>query len=87
MIYIIHFEDKLHHAQHYVGYYKKGNLRQRLNEHRSGRGARILQVCNERNINYWVARLMPGDRNRERQIKNAKCTPKYCPVCRELNKQ
>lgn len=83
MIYIIHFDEPLAHARHYVGYYKRGNLRKRLQEHRSGRGARILQVCNERGIEYRVARLMPGDRNRERQIKNAKCTPRYCPVCRE----
>lgn len=87
MIYIIHFDEPLAHARHYVGYYKRGNLKRRLEEHRSGRGARILQVCNERGIEYRVARLMPGDRNRERQIKNAKCTPRYCPECRAIKKR
>lgn len=87
MIYIIHFDEPLAHARHYVGYYKRGNLKRRLEEHRSGRGARILQVCNERGITYRVVRLMEGDRNRERQIKNAKCTPRYCPECRKIKKR
>ncbi|PHN06150.1 hypothetical protein [Flavilitoribacter nigricans] len=87
MIYIIHFDEPLAHARHYVGYYKRGNLKKRLKEHRSGRGARILQVCNERGISYRVVRLMPGDRNRERQIKNAKCTPRYCPECSKIKKR
>lgn len=82
MVYVIHFETPLSHAQHYIGYCRKGRLRERLNEHRTGKGARILQACNEAGINYWVSDLIPGGtRKLERKMKNYKKGSRFCPVC------
>lgn len=82
MIYIIHFDRPLSHARHYVGYCDDNRLPERLEEHRAGMGARILTECNRQGIGYQVVRTMKGDRRRERQIKRAKCTPRYCPICK-----
>lgn len=89
MIYILHFDTPLAHAHHYVGYCDDTDnaLEDRLKEHRSGRGAKILAVCNERGITYQLARTLPGDRTRERQIKNTNNTSRYCPICRAQKKQ
>lgn len=82
MVYVIHFERPLHHARHYVGLVaSRERLGCRLQEHRSGRGAKILDACNRARIPYRVVRTLNGGRLRERKVKNCKNTPKYCPAC------
>ncbi len=46
MVYLIHFESKLHHAQHYIGFVE-GDLGQRIALHKLGRGAKLLAELNE----------------------------------------
>jgi len=88
MVYLIHFENKLSHAQHYIGYCEDGRLDQRFAEHLAGTGANILKVCNERGIKYEVARTWAKwGRKKERFLKNTKSAPKYCPICREEKQQ
>ena len=82
MLYLIHFDEKLSHAQHYLGYTDDSReVDQRLAQHKSGQGARILRACNENNITYSIVRMMPGDRTEERRIKNCNSLKDYCPVC------
>lgn len=83
MIYLIHFDTPLHHANHYVGFVDgdQNAVNTRLAEHRAGHGAKILAACNQRGITYKVVRTMPGNRARERQIKNTHQTRAYCPIC------
>ena len=79
-VYLIHFQEPLHHARHYVGFADKVN--KRLAHHKQGSGARILQVCNERGIGYDLARTWEGQgRDFERKLKNCKNAARYCPVC------
>jgi predicted GIY-YIG superfamily endonuclease len=82
-VYLIHFDSPIsekHTCQHYLGYAEDPAAR--LKEHKSGRGARLTQVANERSIGYSIVRVWPdGDRNFERQLKNRKNTPCLCPVC------
>lgn len=87
MIYLIHFDQPLHHANHYVGFVDgdENAVKARLEEHRAGWGAKILAACNRQGITYNVVRTMPGDRNRERQIKNGHKTRAYCPICSQQN--
>jgi len=83
MVYLIHFEVKLQHAQHYLGFTQE-NLEQRIKQHQNGTGAKILKACNERGIKWSVVRTWPdGDRNFERQLKNRKKTRCLCPQCKE----
>ncbi|MBD0289216.1 MAG: endonuclease [Flavisolibacter sp.] len=83
MVYLIHLSEKLHHAQHYIGYCNEGTLQQRLYHHRNGTGARFMQVVTELGIPWQVARVWEkGDRNFERKLKNRKKARCLCPCCR-----
>lgn len=92
MIYLIHFDRPIgterHSAQHYCGFVDgdENSVQARLEEHRAGWGAKILNHCNRQGIGYKVARTMPGDRNRERQLKNGKKLRAYCPICSKSKK-
>jgi len=87
MLYLIHFAEPLgtdrHQARHYLGFVEGDEtaVYARLEEHRAGWGARITAACNQRGIQYEVARILPGDRNRERQLKNGKKLGRICPIC------
>lgn len=82
MVYIIHFSQKLHHAQHYLGYVQD-DLIQRLELHLSNKGAKLLAAVNNNGIHWQVVRIwLDGDRHLERILKNYKKTRCFCPVCR-----
>lgn len=80
-VYLIHFDSPLSgRAQHYIGW--STDVFQRLHQHRHNQGARILEVCNERGINYHIARVWKWKtRSFERQLKNRHGARVLCPVC------
>jgi predicted GIY-YIG superfamily endonuclease len=78
-IYLLHFSQPYGHAKHYVGY--TTNLQQRLEAHKSGTGARLLEVITQAGISFQLARTWKGTRKSERAIKNRKEAPRLCPVC------
>jgi hypothetical protein len=57
------------------------NVKRRLAEHEAGRGARLLAVVREAGIGWQLARLWPGGRARERQIKRQGGHARHCPLC------
>ena len=62
MVYLIHFSEKLHHAQHYIGFVDK-NLQQRINKHKSNKGAKLLVAVNNKGIQWEVVSVWEeGDR-------------------------
>src|SRR5215813_3042056 len=79
VIYLIHFDQPLKHARHYLGY--ADDLAARLERHRSGDGARLLAVLKSAGITWRCVRTWPGSRKLERQLKNRKEAPKLCPIC------
>jgi hypothetical protein len=80
-VYLIHFERRLKHAGHYLGYCH--NLDERLGRHRAGSGARLMEVVSQSGIDWKVVRTWRGDRRFERRLKNRKNVPRrLCPVCR-----
>lgn len=92
MIYLLHFSaplgTKKHQAQHYLGWVKgsKKNVQERLQEHRSGSGARITAACNQRQIPYDLVQCFPGDRSLERRIKRRKNLKRLCPICSNIKR-
>jgi hypothetical protein len=88
-VYLIHFDTPVAHAQHYVGYVNgdgPNDLARRIDRHAASNGARLLAVCNARLIPWRVVRVWRNvDRRFERQIKRAKSTRAYCPVCAATN--
>jgi predicted GIY-YIG superfamily endonuclease len=82
LIYLVHLDKPLHHAKHYLGWCESFGLENRLHEHRTGQGSKLLRAVNEAGIGYQVVKTWRGTRSKERQMKRWKCTPRLCPVCR-----
>jgi predicted GIY-YIG superfamily endonuclease len=81
-VYLLHFDQKFKHAQHYIGY-TSGPVKKRIEEHRSGNGARLIQVITQQGIGFSVAKTWHGKSRRfERQLKNRHGANKFCPICR-----
>jgi predicted GIY-YIG superfamily endonuclease len=78
-VYLLHFSRPYKHARHYTGW--ASDLEARLAEHEHGRGARLLQVITAAGITWKLARTWPGDRKRERELKNMGGASRRCPEC------
>jgi len=64
-VYLLHFDEPIGdldnphgQAQHYLGY--ADDLEVRLERHRAGNGARLLEVCKERGITWRLVRTWSG---------------------------
>jgi len=51
MVYLLHFDSPYFHARHYLGWTSLP-IETRLDHHRTGHGARLLQVITEAGINF-----------------------------------
>ena len=79
-VYLIHFEERLHHAGHYLGYSKM--LTVRIWMHKINQGAKLIQAVNKAGIQWRVVRTWVVDgQDLERLLKNQKNSPRYCPIC------
>lgn len=78
-IYLLHFHTPLSHARHYLG--SADDVEQRLQEHRTGRGARLMAVVTAAGITWEVARTWEGDRKEERRLKRLGGHARLCPLC------
>ena len=83
MLYLIHFDRKLHHAQHYIGFARDAKtFPRRIEHHRRGSGARLMAAVVAAGIDFQVVRVWDdGDRNEERRLKNRHNGPRLCPHC------
>ena len=79
VVYLICFSEPYKRVQHYLGC--TNNLDRRLSEHRSGNGARLLQVVNEAGITYAVVRVWNGYFEKELELKKRKQASHFCPKC------
>lgn len=83
-VYLLHFSEKVSHAQHYVGFAE--NIRRRVDVHLTGgcKASPLVRAALRAGVEVILTRVWPGSsRNDERSIKNRKGTPKLCPICRE----
>jgi len=78
-VYLLHLDPPLKHTRHYTGW--TSNLDERLEAHRTGRGARLMEVVKEAGGTFRLVRTWPGSRALERAIKDRKAAPKLCPEC------
>ena len=78
-VYLLHFDRPLKHARHYLGYAE--DLGARLERHRAGNGARLMEVIATAGITWRLARTWEGGRKLERQLKRRKEAPALCPIC------
>lgn len=79
-VYLIHFNTAYKHAKHYLGSAK--DLEQRLEQHRMGRGARLIEVIQQHGISWEVVRTWTATRKKESQLKKQGGRSRLCPVCK-----
>lgn len=92
VVYLLHFDEPIGNpnnpraqAQHYIGWADR--LDRRIQQHQTGKGARITAALAERGIGFQIAQTWPGSRSFERQLKNKKNARRLCPVCAALAAQ
>jgi hypothetical protein len=85
--YLLHFAEpigadrpRVAQAQHYVGWAARGRVAARVGDDLAGRGCALVRYALGLGIGAELVRVWPGDRNRERQLKQNSAT-RYCPVC------
>jgi len=83
-VYILHFQQPLHHAKHYVG--STTDIVGRVKKHATGDGARLTAVVKENGGHFRVAALFQPTRSEsirllEIVLKRKKNACKYCPIC------
>lgn len=83
-VYLLHFSTSFHHASHYLGWTSLP-VEQRIEQHRSGHGARLLEVVTAAGITFKVARTWDGTRKLERSLKNHHNARRHCPLCKKTN--
>lgn len=82
LVYLLHFDPPVAHARHYLGSTPDHNLHRRMQEHASGRGAKLTSVAAARGVRMTLARIWHApDRTLERKMKVAKHLNRHCPVC------
>ncbi len=93
-VYLLHLQQPLSRgvsptgkplqAGHYIGFSERDELSERMAEHMSGRGSKMLAAAVQRGIAWQIARVWKGrraDRCFERRLKNRKEAPRLCPIC------
>lgn len=83
-VYLLHFSQPYKHARHYLG--STCDLEQRLQLHRNGRGARLMEVVAAAGIGFEVCRLWrfnTGEEARayEKVLKHRHSGLRLCPYC------
>lgn len=85
-IYVLHFDDPIAHAQHYVGCTK--NPLYRFKKHSIGQGSRLCKELFKRGISFQIGSLSCCTLNQmrkiERQLKNQKNAARYCTICNKM---
>lgn len=85
-VYLLHFDRPYKHARHYIGY-ARDSIKRHVEQHRLGRGARLMTVIKEAGIGFVVAKTWSkGTRKFERQLKNNGSAVRICPICKKMKK-
>ena len=79
-VYLIHFDRPIKHARHYLGY-SKNDVRGRVQKHRAGNGARLMEAVRKKDISWHVSRVWDGDYELERMLKDRHNASDLCPTC------
>lgn len=81
-VYLLHFTPQGYkHARHFQQWTE--DLNSRLDAHRHGRGARLMEVIAEAGLGFVLARTWTGTRALERRLKGRGGHARLCPICRQ----
>lgn len=78
-VYLLHFDQPLAHARHYIGWSQ--DVEARLREHRAGTGGRLLAALRRNGLTWHLVLVLPGTRADERRWKRLRWSTRHCPAC------
>lgn len=82
-VYLLHFNDPISHAKHYMGCTSQPAIR--FGQHAAGHGSRLTRELHSRGIGFTVGMMAVctlGEMRRiERSIKNQRNAARYCKCC------
>lgn len=82
MLYLLHFDQPIGRAQHYLGCCGEDQLQRRLRDHASGRGAAIVRAVIKRGFAIYLARVFPElGFEQEKRLKKNVSFKNLCPLC------
>ena len=82
VLYLLHFERKIAHAQHYLGCCREDRLETRLTEHARGHGAKLVAHAVRTENPIYLARVFPElGFESEKAVKRNSHFKNLCPVC------
>ena len=86
-LYLLHLEPSYKHARHYLGYAEGTDVTRRVNEHLAcgAKASPLIKAALQAGSRVIIARTWTDEtatRTRERQLKNTRSVPDYCPLCR-----
>lgn len=85
-VYLLHYEEPMNGAQHYLG--ASRDVFARIRHHEAGNGARFPAAFRRAGINFelarlWIATVAENPFHMERRLKRGKNNRKLCPTCQE----
>ncbi len=82
MVYLLHYQFPLAHAQHYLG--NTSNLKKRIQRHRNGTSkAHLPMAFHKLGITFVVSKIWDGEFELEKRLKKQKNNRKLCPLCKK----
>ena len=79
-VYLLHFDEYLSHAGHYLGITE--DLAKRMERHAAGTGAVITSEIKTQGIGFQLVRAWEAESfDAERIFKKQKNGPRFCPIC------
>lgn len=86
-VYLIRLSEKLaNHAQYYIGFTTQHPI-DRLQDHRNGKGSRMLAAAVNQGIEINIVRIWENQpKSFERDLKNRKNAKQLCPIINKKHK-
>lgn len=84
-VYLLHFSEPYHHAQHYLGW--AVDVGARVDEHLRGLGSPLVAAAVASGAHVEMVRTWANvDRHFERRLKNQGSHKRKCPICKGLTR-
>lgn len=81
-VYLLHFHGNLGTGAHYIGFAE--DVDNRVKQHAKGTASRFTGKMKKNGIGFVLARIWPGPKKLEREIKKLRRGPKLCPICQAV---
>lgn len=80
-IYLLHFDRPFGHAKHYLGWAENQNWSERIEQHRSGQGSKLMSYVIGAGIGFVVAKLWDNKTRHDERRWKARGKGQICPIC------